>query len=111
MSPTRLARLREELLAEQSRLQSELDRLESLVPVRPPDVVDQAELAMEASSVEDRRRRASARLEEVEAALDRLADGSLGQCRVCGDAIDAERLELLPTTTVCRRDAGLRVAG
>ena len=111
MSPDRLADVRADLEAERRRLQGELDRLEALGPARPPDVVDQAELAMEASSVADRRRRAGARLDEVMAALDRLEDGTIGRCQTCGGPIDDERLELVPTTTTCRLDAGLRVAG
>ena len=110
MSPERLADVRADLLAEQRRLQGELDRLEAISPSRPPDVVDQAELAMEASLVADRRRRALARLDEVAGALQRLDDGTIDRCSTCGGPIDDERLELVPTTMTCRQDAGLRVA-
>jgi DnaK suppressor protein len=40
-------------------------------------------------------------LEKIEAALDRLKDGSYGECDDCGEAIGAKRLELRPTTTLC----------
>lgn len=39
------------------------------------------------------------------AALDRLAAGRYGACELCGEAIDEARLDLIPTTTRCRRCA------
>lgn len=45
------------------------------------------------------------RIGELAAALDRLDGGSYGQCEACGEPIDAERLDLLPTATRCRRCA------
>lgn len=110
MSPRRLRDLREELTAEQQRLEVEIASLTDPKLATPPDVVEQAELAIEASSIAQRRQRAQTRLDEVQAALDRFEDGTIGTCATCGDSIDDERLELLPTTTSCRRDAGLRVA-
>lgn len=41
------------------------------------------------------------RLQETNEALDRFADGSYGQCAVCGDPIPFERLEALPWTSTC----------
>lgn len=40
-------------------------------------------------------------LQEVEAALNRLADGSYGQCQSCGQPIAPARLEAIPTTRHC----------
>ncbi|MEN6451527.1 MAG: TraR/DksA C4-type zinc finger protein [Thermoguttaceae bacterium] len=40
-------------------------------------------------------------LEEVEAALARIADGDYGRCQQCGRAISAERLGALPSTPYC----------
>lgn len=37
----------------------------------------------------------------IQAALDRLADGSYGRCVHCGDAIAAGRLEVLPYGEAC----------
>jgi DnaK suppressor protein len=44
-------------------------------------------------------------LREVEAALRRIDDGSFGHCAACGVAIEPERLEYLPWTTLCAKDA------
>lgn len=44
---------------------------------------------------------AEAHLEEVEAALRRVSDGSYGRCAVCGSAIAPGRLEARPTARTC----------
>jgi RNA polymerase-binding transcription factor DksA len=43
------------------------------------------------------------RARELAAALDRAASGGYGVCDGCGGTIDEARLDLLPTTTRCRR--------
>ncbi|GAA2156481.1 TraR/DksA family transcriptional regulator [Humibacillus xanthopallidus] len=40
-------------------------------------------------------------LEEIEAAQQRLADGTYGLCEVCGGRIPDARLEARPTATTC----------
>jgi RNA polymerase-binding protein DksA len=40
-------------------------------------------------------------IEEVDAALVRISDGSYGKCLGCGDAIAVERLRALPATELC----------
>ncbi|URM89136.1 TraR/DksA C4-type zinc finger protein [Streptomyces sp. MRC013] len=40
-------------------------------------------------------------LKEIDAAFERLADGTYGDCQGCGRAIPAERLEILPYTRHC----------
>jgi DnaK suppressor protein len=44
-------------------------------------------------------------LQEVDAALARLADGTYGRCAVGGEAIDPARLAARPTATTCVRHA------
>src|SRR4051812_42986621 len=46
---------------------------------------------------------ASLALSEIDAALDRLGNGSYGSCEGCGDAIPLERLEILPMASQCTR--------
>lgn len=46
-----------------------------------------------------------ARLARVDRAMTRLRDGSYGRCVVCGQAIPGERLELVPDTPYCVKDA------
>ena len=40
-------------------------------------------------------------LQAIDAALQRIEDGTYGICSKCGEAIPEERLEALPWTTVC----------
>jgi RNA polymerase-binding transcription factor DksA len=40
-------------------------------------------------------------LHDVEAAIARLADGSYGRCRQCGQPIAPARLEAVPTAQLC----------
>jgi YteA family regulatory protein len=41
-------------------------------------------------------------LNEIDHALSQMEKGSYGTCEVCGKEIDSERLEVLPTATVCK---------
>ncbi|MCR9292719.1 MAG: TraR/DksA C4-type zinc finger protein [bacterium] len=41
------------------------------------------------------------RLEQIEAALEKIADGSYGACEECGGRIPKARLELIPDTAYC----------
>ena len=45
------------------------------------------------------------RVEQIDAALARLDEGTWGRCAVCGREIDDERLEALPETDRCREHA------
>ena len=44
-------------------------------------------------------------LDEVDAALARVAEGTYGRCAACGEPIAAERLEARPTARRCIRHA------
>jgi DnaK suppressor protein len=44
-------------------------------------------------------------LDEVEAAIKRLQEGSYGRCEVCGKAIGTARLEAMPAARLCIVDA------
>lgn len=44
-------------------------------------------------------------LEELDRALERLAQGQYGVCQGCGEAIPPERLEIRPAATTCVRCA------
>ena len=43
-----------------------------------------------------------AEITQIRAALDRIADGSYGNCMRCGEPIAEARLDLLPWTPLCR---------
>ena len=63
---------------------------------------------MQAMAVEVDRRHSS-ELKEIASALDRIASGEYGECRVCGKNINAARLEVIPTATACIKCADLPV--
>jgi RNA polymerase-binding transcription factor DksA len=44
-------------------------------------------------------------LDDVDAALGRLADGSYGVCVICGGRITDDRLEAAPTAATCDQHA------
>lgn len=60
-----------------------------------------ATIAFERSQVGALVQQAEQHLAEIDAALERLADGTYGVCLVCGRPIPAERLEVRPTATTC----------
>jgi DnaK suppressor protein len=47
------------------------------------------------------RETAKAKIESIKLAIERLAQGDYGVCEVCSQAIDPDRLEILPHTTLC----------
>ncbi len=48
-----------------------------------------------------RRRKVEEEIQQIEAALERFEEGVYGICRSCHQAIDPERIEALPYTTLC----------
>ncbi len=44
-------------------------------------------------------------LDDIEKALARMDEGTYGTCEVCGEAIGAARLEVMPSTRVCIKHA------
>ena len=48
-----------------------------------------------------RRERAKVKLKRLEAALQRIEEGTYGICEACGQAIEPERLAALPIATLC----------
>lgn len=67
-----------------------------------------ATIAFERSQVGALVRQAQDHLEQVDAALARLDDGTYGLCAVCGCPIPAERLEVRPSAATCVACAGAR---
>ena len=47
----------------------------------------------------------AAEIDELNAAIERVEQGTYGRCEQCGNKIDPERLEALPTTTLCAKCA------
>lgn len=62
-------------------------------------------IAFELSQASALLRQSSAGLDQVQAALARIEDGTYGMCAVCGEAIAEGRLEARPWTPYCIRHA------
>ena len=60
-----------------------------------------ATIAFERSQVGALVQQAEAHLDEIDAALERIDDGTYGVCAVCGRPIPAARLNVRPTATTC----------
>ncbi|HVK28484.1 MAG TPA: TraR/DksA C4-type zinc finger protein [Nocardioides sp.] len=60
-----------------------------------------ATIAFERSQVAALVHQVRDRLDEIDAALDRLAAGTYGTCEVCGQPIAEGRLEVRPTARTC----------
>ena len=90
------------LLAERARLRDEIAET-----VTPPGTMTYGSQAAAASQVFEQQRdlalrdRARQQLELVDAALQRLDDGTFGTCQRCGREIAPERLEALPWAAYC----------
>ena len=86
------------LIAEGDRYAGLLEELRAAATNRsdyePHDVTDD-EAAIQADAIEDR-------LAAIRDALVRIESGDYGRCLTCGAAIAAERLDAVPTTSVCR---------
>lgn len=109
---TRKAGIRKELEAQAERLRTELSELSG--NARPSgigqrsgacgDVADQATAYANREQSRYRAAMLGQRLEQVTDALQRLEDGTYGKCTACGARISPERLEVLPTATLCLAD-------
>ncbi|TLM73578.1 TraR/DksA C4-type zinc finger protein [Pseudarthrobacter sp. NamB4] len=99
-------------------LEEERERKVALLPALRADIAS-ANFARQDSNVDDEHdpegptiafelsqasallRQSTAGLDQVEAALARIADGTYGTCAVCGEDIADGRLEARPWTAVC----------
>jgi DnaK suppressor protein len=65
------------------------------------DVADQAVASYQKELLFSQGTNGHAQLGLIRAALDRIAEGSYGECLNCGKTIGAKRLEALPSTPYC----------
>lgn len=89
----------------EGRLQALRSRLASIKSdVTQAHSVDSAEQAQERENdevVDAIGNETRASIAEIEAALDRIAAGTYGQCVACGDPIGKQRLAAIPEATRC----------
>ncbi len=83
----------------QTQLSSQLTELER--SEFDENFADSAQVAAEQGEVQALAGSLKEQLDDVEAALAKLDDGTYGQCEVCGKAISEARLEAMPATRFC----------
>jgi DnaK suppressor protein len=94
----RLEQQREEILPFLSRLEQET---RSLQVDSNQDSADQCVLTLSKESLFERSSQRRTLLRLVEAALERISNGSFGICVGCGEEIQIRRLKALPWTQFC----------
>ena len=78
-----------------------LRRREGIAIVRTADALDETHLAAERELNTRNLERGSNVLRDVQAALDRMADGMYSTCLDCGEEISKKRLLAVPWATLC----------
>jgi RNA polymerase-binding protein DksA len=104
MQSFKLERYRERLLEERTQLVREMDRIRESIPeeVRPPGEHEIApsegvdvDIALATGE--------GTRLRGIDAALDRIKEGTFGKCCKCANEISEARLEAIPDAKYCIR--------
>ena len=95
---TELSTTLHEMLARHSRLTAHLRNADRELP---SDWSDMAQFMENDEVLESLEVRTRERVDAIIRAVERIDNGSYTTCARCGAEIRAERLELLPTTTLC----------
>ena len=105
MDPEFLEQYRERLLTQQQQLvqrvlqlETELHNIEAERDIEYMDHAQEEAVNDELIALDEHSRQ---EMEEIQAALARIEDGTYGFCARCGDPIDPKRLEILPTARYC----------
>jgi len=100
---TALESRREELQAEYDQTLTEIAELqrERLTDSAGDDTADTGTKTFEREQEITLANNLLERINQVERAIDRLADGHYGYCERCGNAIPVERLAAFPSATLC----------
>ena len=99
-----LEAVRHSLAAERAMLQESIAEVTKELDERDenlPDLIDVAEAGSERQLRSTLLAQQQHHLQQVEAALHRLEAGTYGLCERCGQAIQPERLSVLPYVTTC----------
>lgn len=110
MEQSDIERLRQKLELQRHETEQFLRRLEqeakSLDAAATQDSADQGVISLSKESLFERSSQRRTVLRLIEAALNRIADGSFGRCVGCGDQIQDRRLQALPWTQFCLQCQG-----
>ena len=105
MDKRKLAHFTKLVLREKEGILSELGEVRNdigeIAEVRAPEEAEEALLSEGRERLSVFLHRGSQKLEAVNRALERIQNGIYGKCAACGAEIPEERLEYLPTTSLC----------
>ena len=90
------------LETKEAELQAGFQRRDRIVIEKAADEVDEMMLAQERDFAIRGLDREASLLQEVRAALDRLADGTYGTCLKCHEEISVKRMAAVPWAAYCR---------
>ena len=89
------------LQAKAAELTAKLNNRDGLLMETEPDVFDQIQSATDRALVIQVLDRSSALLREVRGAMERMSEGTYGQCLRCGETISRKRLSAAPWASLC----------
>jgi RNA polymerase-binding protein DksA len=98
----RLLTRRRELLRRVAQFEDELRWLDAHQSAEIEEESQEQNIARLLARLDDR---SAAEIDQIDRALQRLADGDYFDCEACGEPITPERLQALPTATLCIIDA------
>src|SRR6476469_11029157 len=103
MTKTELEKFKAILEAKQAELSHAGRNRDDIASEKPPDAIDEVQLAGERELAIRNLDRESNLLRQVRLALARMADGSYGTCLHCDEEIKPKRLDAVPWTPYCIR--------
>ena len=105
MDKKELTKLKKKLLEERQRLLNTANSSRKAeFSIQTEDLADETDLTsveMSQSVVFTLREKEQQTLMEIDEALNRIEEGTYGDCEDCGEAIGARRLEIFPTARLC----------
>ena len=101
MSKSEINKFKTTLAAKQTELAPRLRQRDGIAIEKTPDALDEVHLATERELMTRNLERESNVLREVQAALNRIQQGSYGMCLNCDEEIGSRRLKAVPWTPLC----------
>jgi DnaK suppressor protein len=98
-----LQNIKQALVMQRNILLNEAEEALNLLPGQTifPDMGDQASAEIDRSFMLRLRGREQRLLKKIEAAIDKIDNGTFGVCEACGEEINIKRLEARPVTNMC----------
>jgi DnaK suppressor protein len=98
-----IQKIKQTLVAQRNILLNEAEEALNLLPGQTifPDMGDQASAEIDRSFMLRLRGREQRLLKKIEAAIDKIDNGTFGVCEACGEEINIKRLEARPVTNMC----------